>query len=359
MQNVVMRTRQEAVEAACAPFELSVCTGCGLAFNSRFAPELLHYDSRYDNDVPSSVFAQYYTHIAGLLRDQLALNEGTVYDVGCGKGAFLDELCRLCPAVQGVGIDPSCVPRERGRVSLIRGLFSPEQLTQDPSLVLCRHVLEHIEDPVAFVRMLSASLRRYPGCPLYLEVPELDWIFRNGAFWDFCYEHCNYFTRSSLERTARMGGFDKLHAATSFEGQYQWLLCRGAAETVSDHDTASMILERAQRYAEWEQDRIRVVRDRVEVASKQGSCILWGMATKGVVFANMIDPTGELIDGGVDMNTKKHRRFVPGAGHEIHEPAWIKQLAGPLTIVVMNPNYASEIGEQVRQLNVTAELITF
>ena len=28
------------------------------------------------------------------------------------------------------------------------------------------------------------------------------WIVRHGAFWDFCYEHCNYFRESSLRAEA-------------------------------------------------------------------------------------------------------------------------------------------------------------
>jgi hypothetical protein len=81
------------------------------------------------------------------------------------------------------------------------------------------------------------------------------------------------------------------------------------------------------------------------------------MATKGVVFANVIDPRGELIAGGIDMNVKKQGCFVPGTGHAIHAPAWLSQQRGPVTLFIMNPNYRHEISDQVNALGIEADLV--
>ena len=82
------------------------------------------------------------------------------------------------------------------------------------------------------------------------------------------------------------------------------------------------------------------------------------MATKGVVFANMIDPDGRLLAGGVDVNPKKQGRFIPGSGHAIQPPAWLATLRRPITIFVMNPNYADEIRATCAGLGVDATFVT-
>src|SRR5688500_5427347 len=127
MQNVVYQTRQAALDAPCAPFTLCTCAGCGFSFNGAFEEELMRYDESYDNDVPSPTFLRYYEELARMLAARFDLVSGTVYDVGCGKGTFLDILCNLMPRLQGVGIDPSCQPGTRGNVRLVRAVFAPEQ----------------------------------------------------------------------------------------------------------------------------------------------------------------------------------------------------------------------------------------
>ena len=78
---------------------------------------------------------------------------------------------------------------------LIKGVFSPDQLDDSPSLFVSRHVLEHMPSPAAFVRELrdgaSATAR---VCRSSSKFPISDGCSRSSAFWDFCYEHCNYFT---------------------------------------------------------------------------------------------------------------------------------------------------------------------
>ncbi len=42
-------------------------------------------------------------------------------------------------------------------------------------------MLEHVPDPIAFLRSLRDTLPS--GVPFFLEVPDLDWILEAGAFW--------------------------------------------------------------------------------------------------------------------------------------------------------------------------------
>src|SRR5690606_7842579 len=82
---------------------------------------------------------------------------------------------------------------------------------------------------------------------------------------------------------------------------------------------------------------------------------LWGMATKGVVFAYLVDPTATLIDFCIDINANKHDCHVPVTGHRIEGPAALKRAGNrSVAILVMNPNYLGEIRDTCRALSLDA-----
>jgi SAM-dependent methyltransferase len=350
MQNVSYPTQDEALASPCAPFELGACLNCGFLFNTVFDPRLFAYDVEYDNHVESEAFDRYYRRIAAMLIDRFGLaSGGTVYDVGCGRGTFLKVLCAMAPNVHGIGIDPSCVPFQSGNVTLIQDVFSKELIGEDATLILLRHVLEHIEQPVEFMSQLRAVVTK---APVYVEVPEVGWIFANGAFWDFCYEHCNYFVPQTLRQALMRAGFAVQEQAPCFEGQYQWAICRvGSKDEALDSDP---LIEMAREYSRKESVYLDKVRSALVEAGQQGACAVWGMATKGVVLATML-PDG-LLEGGVDSNPRKQGRFAPGSGLAIHEPSWLAQFGGKITAFVMNPNYAEEIRHQLARLGIDAKL---
>jgi SAM-dependent methyltransferase len=350
LQNRVFATSDEARQSPVAPFALHTCAACGFSFNGLFDNSRVVYDAQYDNDVPSEAFRCYYEDLAHRLIERFALTEGTVYDVGCGKGTFLRVLCRLAPGIRGVGVDPSCQPVQDGNFSLVCDVFRPELLTSDARLILLRHVLEHVDRPVSF---LSALHDAAPSAPLFVEVPQVDWILEHGAFWDFCYEHCNYFNRGSLAHAIARAGYEPSEHLALFGGQYQGAIGLPAptARSVAPAGGATA-LQTMMTYASGE--RVRMQEAFAAVAAADGRAVIWGMATKGVIFATLVDAP---LAGGVDANPKKQQRFAPGSGLQIHAPEWLATLGDAPTIVIMNSNYGDEIRQTVARLGVSARFV--
>ena len=223
MQNRVHRTRSEALAARRGRFVLAVCDACGFAWNRVFEPELLVYDDLYDNAVPSAVMRAYYAELAVYLGTRYLQQGGLVVDVGCGNGAFLRLLCATLSNARGFGVDPALERDQHdGTVDLRKDVFRPSQIAQQPALVLSRHVLEHMPRPVEFLAEIAEVASPGVSVPCYFEVPDLGWILDHGAFWDFCYEHCNYFTASSFAEAMRRAGFTPTSHRTGFGAQYLW-----------------------------------------------------------------------------------------------------------------------------------------
>jgi SAM-dependent methyltransferase len=364
MQNYVHRTREHALRALEGAFDLAVCRSCGFAWNTAFDPSRLLYDDSYDNAVPSSVMDRYYEELAEYLGHEYDLADGYVVDVGCGNGRFLKALARVWPGCRGLGVDPALPGDELhadGRIHLVKGVFGASRLDAPPSLFVCRHVLEHIPDPAAFVRDLRGAIGGRPDVPLFVEVPDLDWIVQNRAFWDFCYEHCNYFSENSLRAVFTRGGFDPVRSRVGFGSQYRWMegLTLNGATTSHAAVTDPQRAGRLSAYAEQERDEIHAVQRRLTELKSRGAVIaIWGMATKGIMYSLLVDPDSTLIDIAVDVNGNKQGCFVPTTGRPIEAPSALQRArGGRVAVVVMNLNYLQEIRAACDALGVAAQFL--
>lgn len=347
-QNVVYPTEEAARAAPQAAFALATCARCGFSYNGAFRSELVVYDQNYDNAVPSRVFLDYYRSVARMLIDRFDLKDGKVFDVGCGKGEFLQILCELAPGIEGIGIDPSCTPVERGNFRLINAEFSAEHFQGETRLVILRHVLEHIDTPVDFLAALRAAA---PTAPLYVEVPDLAWILENGAFWDFCYEHCNYFTLPSLAVAMQRAGYAVAAQQPAFGEQYQWVIGEPAAAVDASGDGDAAVAAVA-AYSEHEAAKLGEMRALADTAE---GVVVWGMATKGVILSLLL---GEgRVRGGVDVNVAKQGHYAAGSGTAIHPPAWLADIGEGATALVMNPNYFDEIAATVEAMKAPVRLV--
>jgi hypothetical protein len=214
-------------------------------------------------------------------------------------------------------------------------------------------------DPLAFVGELRAASDAGGGAPVFVEVPDLDWILEHRAFWDFCYEHCNYFTRAALHELLARAGFRVAGAGVTFGRQYQWIEAVPSPTSDPSQSEGAALVRRLREYAEGEHSEVKAIRSRLDELRHRGTTVaVWGMATKGIMFSLIVDPDARLIDYTVDMNVNKQGSYVPISGRRIDSPTILRERAGkPAIVVVMNPNYVEEIASTCRDLGVAASFM--
>jgi ABC-type Fe3+-hydroxamate transport system substrate-binding protein len=79
---------------------------------------------------------------------------------------------------------------------------------------------------------------------------------------------------------------------------------------------------------------------------------LWGAGSKGITFVNVV-PGGDTVSCLVDLNPRKHGRFVPGTGQPVVAPEMLTRIQ-PDVILVMNPLYRDEIAQLARRIGSSA-----
>jgi hypothetical protein len=65
---------------------------------------------------------------------------------------------------------------------------------------------------------------------------------------------------------------------------------------------------------------------------------------------------GDEIDYVVDINPLKHGTYLAGTGQQVVAPEFLKTYE-PDLVIVMNPVYCDEIGQQLRDMGLAVELL--
>lgn len=362
-QNLLFPTAAAARGMARGTLDMRACSACGFVFNAVFDPALVDYGPAYENSQDCS--PAFNAHLDALV-DRIAtghgVRNGRVVEVGCGKGVFLNKLLAH-PAnhSEAVGFDPSYLGAETvGRMRFVKDFYGPA--TAVPAdVVVCRHVIEHIPEPLELLRTVRAGVGGSGETRVFFETPCVEWILRHRVPWDFFYEHCSLFTADSLALALERSGFAVTDVGHVFGGQYLWAEANsGRAATASERVgiisvtlTRSLAVAAAQFAAE-ERTRRSRWHSLLNNLTPRGPVFAWGAGAKGVTFCNLADPECSRLAGVVDVNPAKQGKFLPGTGHPIVPPQAAKAAAAAL---VLNPNYVAEVRAALDQLGSDAEVI--
>jgi len=360
--NVLLPDSREALGAARGDLDLGICRHCGHVFNLAFDPELVSYAEGYENSLHHSPrFQAYAEALAAELRGRHHLAGGHVVEIASGQGDFLKLVC-ADPGCTGTGFDPSFRGEPVGEnITLESEYFGARQLGRSVNLLCCRHALEHIDDPVAFLAMVRKALPEGSVPAVFFEVPNSLYSLRDGGVWDFIYEHVSYFCGRSLGTCFERAGYTVDHTWETFDGQFLCLEARPGAGRAADPDLTPVpptaeLVALAGGLGDRMSGLLQQWRRRFEkIADEGGRVAVWGTGSKGVTFLNLMGAAGS-IGVPVDINPQKHGLHVPGTGQQVIAPENLPDF-GIRLVLVMNPVYTAEIEGMVRALGIDAEVV--
>jgi hypothetical protein len=362
----MMKSHEEALAFPRGDLELVFCRKCGFIGNALFDIGLNHYNPDYEETQAFSPrFLRFLDELCAMQIRRHELGPGkTALEIGCGKGEYLVTLCERS-GCNGIGFDPGYRPERTespaaSRIEFVRDLYGPKYSHVAADYVSCRHTLEHIAPVGEFMQLIRRTIGDRPEVGVFFELPDMERVLRDGAFWDVYYEHCTYFTLGSLSRLFRATGFEVTSLAKAYDGQYLLLDARPTpgptqAKLPEEFDleqTAALVKDFSKRVNE----RMSGIREAVKRWKASGSRFaIWGSGSKCVSLLSKLGDDAQ-PDAIVDVNPHKHGKFLAGSGYEISSPESLTNVR-PDAVIIMNSIYTDEIRTDLEKRGLRPELV--
>jgi GT2 family glycosyltransferase/SAM-dependent methyltransferase len=172
------------------------------------------------NPVPTAYDPGYFEFDRRELQALLPLTARDILDVGCGAGRFGAALKARQPCrVTGLEIDPAAATAARSRLDAVHEgdleTLVPPFAEGAFDAIVCGDVLEHLREPLAFLRRARTWLR--PGGTMVASVPNVrhhtvvrsllsgNWTYEPAGLLDRT--HLRFFTRRETEKLFHRAGF--------------------------------------------------------------------------------------------------------------------------------------------------------
>ncbi len=315
---------------------LNSCTTCGHAFNVLSPGEITGLDDYYNNeyapanlnsvvkdgDLPGSTGLYTrgrYLDLYEMLAPQLNQN-GSVLDVGCAVGGFLDFLKQKgFTSLFGVDTAEAYVDRACEKQYVVE-LGNAEQLPFADccfDALVIEQVMEHLVHPWKAFREAGRVLK--PGGVLCIGVPDAS-RYPEFYFYDFYWllmrEHIQHFDIHGLSHLASLHGFELVDfrqsshpimgekmvmpsLSASFRYQVQ-------ADCVKAHAVRSSLPNTMKHYVETETARLEKRRDKIrKIRDSQRPVYVWGVGREFLYLYESAGLKDCNLAGFIDMNPFK------------------------------------------------------
>jgi hypothetical protein len=247
----------------------------------------------------------------------------------------------------------------RGPVTFVQDYYSERYAHHRADFVCCRHVLEHVQDPVEFLSVVRRAIGDRLDTVVFFEVPNLSFMLAELAIWDIIYEHYSYFGSCSLVYAFSRCGFDVRNMGETFARQFLTIealpSCGADAIVPCSEDELASVAGDVQSFAE--KHRIRVqswLRDLGAMADAGQRVVVWGAGSKGVTYLNMLREKAQ-IEYVVDINPRKEGMHVAGTGQRIVSPLYLREYQ-PDVVILMNAVYEGEIRQTLDDMGLRPEI---
>jgi len=145
-------------------------------------------------------------------------------------------------------------------------------------------------------------------------------------------------------------GCGEVTVTPEFSGQYLWAEgIANSSEPKGEGESDNLSSANMNNY-------IDEMMSRIIGLSYLRELVIWGMATKGVMFALHALNQGLHVSYGVDINKDKQGKFAPVSGLRIDAPEDLP-VNKSYTVICTNPNYMEEITEHLKRMGLDYMLV--
>jgi len=291
------------------------------------------------------------------------LNNKTILEVACGKGHFLVALCEAGDN-RGIGIDPSFekvddLEYDSMQITYINDYYSAAYSDVKVDFIVCRHLIDELERPVDFLKLMKQNLKQNPRSAIYLEIPNALKTFSSSLIWNIGYAKRSWFSPYSITYLLQLAGYKNIRIEEFLDGDYLGIEAFPAfsAEPTGEikiekifqqfetfsHAYRSGTIEWQQKLDAWNEKKFKLA--------------LWGAGMRGINFLSHF-PNLSNLALVIDINPLRQGKFLPKSGFQVSAPEALKEQKVDI-ILISNATYQNEIMAQAKALGFTGHFDIF
>ena len=282
--------------------------------------------------------------------EKFGLNGKKVLDIGASKGEMVDILNEA--GFKAVGIEAAEESVKAGRSAgrkIIHGYIGDyigdlKKVDGSPyDAFILLNYLEHLPKPGAIIRNIHHNTT--VDAVGFVTVPNLDYLLKTKAFYEFVADHISYFSANTLTYAFEANGFEVLECRTINE----------------DNDIAAFVrkksaLNLSPQYVEVEALIKNFQRIIAEYKVKGGRIAIWGAGHRTLALLALSKAND--IAFVVDSAKFKQDKFAPIIHIKIVSPDYLKENKVDLVIIMVPGLYPSEVLKTLKQMEVEVEVAT-
>ena len=361
----VLTSRAKALACPRGDIRLAFCRTCGFIENLAFDPSALAASSPWERGQAASARPRTSVNdLAARLIERYDLRGKTILDIGRGEGDFLAQLCQQ-GGNRAVGIGPGYASgplagQATSGVAHLPEHHADEHAGLSADFICCRRTLERVQATSEFVRLVRKTVGPRRDTVVFFEVPDVQRVLQDLAFWDISYESCSYFSFGSLARLFRASGFDILDIGNEYDDQHLVVEACPANGGIGpywpgENDLAALS-DLAERFWESAATKIADWRAFLRRSQMRGQrLVLWGSGSKGVAFLNTL-PDEAQVELVVDNDPTRQGKFIAGTGQEVVSPAFLSTYQ-PDVVIATDPVYCDDIRNDLDRLQLPADVV--
>ncbi len=252
------------------------CNACGMIYTSPWFTKkgarylLEHAGASYGHCDPAERVDWILSNVASVQ---------SVLDLGCGEGTLLNGFPQSFD-LAGVEADSQLLKSGQQKfphLKFIQSDLDNLDVLPEVELVTMFHILEHLSDPVRFLKELRAQVR--PKTQLVIEVPILDRAIETSGP-DICgffsIPHRSHFSRRTLAKLLSQTGWE-IELSYDLAGNgYRVLVSQAEMNTVSVQTDIAVEKKLAMAYVQHRQSSISSIKKVLSNLPESGNFLIWG-----------------------------------------------------------------------------------
>lgn len=180
------------------------CSVCGLIQNMNLLEAELVYMNNHNTEVVGEIWEGHYVELCDFIKKNATGN--IILEIGDPSAKLAKNLKNYFD--KWIIIEPNTELEDFDNVEIIKGFFEGEKPTNDDyDTIVHSHVLEHIYDPIKFLKDCNSILN--DGDSTIFSIPNIKWILQNNGLPTSIlhFEHTYYIDDENIEEFLYNAGF--------------------------------------------------------------------------------------------------------------------------------------------------------